>query len=98
MSATTSLIEDILAAASLSDADASARVSDLGPGAVAEVLLDEVASRAALVYGPAQRLIVQCDLGFGAERLCHLLTLGDGDPRVEKGSDTRTPPRRSGRT
>src|SRR6478672_933120 len=31
---------------------------------------------------------IQCDLGFGGERLGYLLTLGDGAARVEKGWDS----------
>jgi len=87
MSTKTPLIESILRAASLPDAEISARVAEIGPDDVAEALLAEVASRAALLYGPGRKLIVQCDLGFGGERLGQLLTLGDGDPSVEKGWD-----------
>jgi demethylmacrocin O-methyltransferase len=85
MSTDTPLIESVLLAASLSDAEILARANSLGPDAVAEVMLAEVASRGALLYGPADKLVVQCDLGFGGERLGYLITLGDGDPRVEKG-------------
>jgi MycE methyltransferase N-terminal len=87
MSTKTPLIEEILRAASLPDAEISARVAELGPDVVAEALLAEVASRAALLYGPSDKLVVQCDLGFGGARFGHLLTLGNGDPRVEKGWD-----------
>ena len=31
--------------------------------------------------------VIQCDLGFGDERLGYLFTLGDGAPHVEKGWD-----------
>jgi MycE methyltransferase N-terminal len=85
MSAQMPLIETILQTASFPDPEISARVADIGPAAVAEALWAEVASRAALLYAPEEKLVVQCDLGFAGERLGHLLTLGDGDPSVEEG-------------
>ena len=89
MSNDTTLIEHVLLAASSPDVEA--RVIDLGPDAVAQVLLAEVADRAALLSGPAERLVVQIDLGFAGERLGHLLTLGDGAPRVDGGWDDGAP-------
>ena len=83
MSNDTTLIEQVLLAASSPDVET--RVTDLGPDAVAEVLLAEVVDRAALLHGPAQTLVVQVDLGFAEARLGYLLTLGDDTPRVEKG-------------
>jgi hypothetical protein len=80
-------IESILLAAVFPDVEIAARVADIGPDVVAGAVLAEVASRAALLYGPAEKMVVQCDLGFGDERLGYLLTLGDGDPRLEKGWD-----------
>ena len=44
-------IESILLAASLPDAEISARVAEIGPDRVAQVMLDEVACRAALLDG-----------------------------------------------
>ncbi|BBY26353.1 class I SAM-dependent methyltransferase [Mycolicibacterium sediminis] len=89
MSNDPTLIEQVLLAASSPDAEA--RVTGLGPGAVAQMLLDEVADRAALLLGPADRLVVQIDLGFAEERLGYLLTLGDGAPRAEIGWDDEAP-------
>ena len=87
MSTDTPLIESILLAASLPDAEISARVANIGPDSVAEVMLAEVACRAALLNGPQLKFVIQCDLGFGDERLGYLFTLGDGAPHVEKGWD-----------
>jgi demethylmacrocin O-methyltransferase len=87
MSTDTSLIESILLAASLPDAEISARVANIGTDTVAEVMLAEVACRAALLNGPQLKFVIQCDLGFGDERLGYLFTLGDGVPHVEKGWD-----------
>ena len=87
MSVDTPLIERILLAAGLPDAEISARVTGMGPDAVAGALLAEVCDRAALLNGPAERFVIQCDLGFEGARLGYLLTLGDGVPRVEKGWD-----------
>jgi hypothetical protein len=88
MSTDTSLIERILLAAGLPDAEVSGRVSDIGPDLVAEALLTEVACRAALLDGPADKLVIQCDLGFGGERLGYLLVLGDHRVYVENGWDS----------
>jgi hypothetical protein len=52
MSTDTPLIESMLLAASLPDAEISARVANIGPDTVAEVMLAEVACRAALLNGP----------------------------------------------
>ena len=49
MSPDTELIEEILLAATLPDAQISARVADIGPDVVAEAMLAEVACRAALL-------------------------------------------------
>jgi demethylmacrocin O-methyltransferase len=87
MSVDTPLIERILLAAGLPDAEISARVTGMGPDAVAGALLAEVCDRAALLNGPAERFVIQCDLGFEGARLGYLFTLGDGVPRVEKGWD-----------
>jgi mycinamicin biosynthesis methyltransferase MycE-like protein/methyltransferase family protein len=87
MSTGTQIVESVLRAACLPDAEAVARVTDIGPDAVAEVLLAEVASRAALLNGPSDKFVIQCDLGFGGGRLGYLLTVGDGAPSVEKGWD-----------
>jgi demethylmacrocin O-methyltransferase len=84
MSTGTEIVESVLAAACLPDAEVAARVTDIGPDAVVEVLLAEVASRAALLNGPSDKFLIQCDLGFGGERLGYLLTVGDGAPSVEK--------------
>ena len=80
-----SLIEAILAAASLPDAEISARVADIGPDNVAEVMVAEVACRAALLTSPGDRLVIQFDLGFDGDRLGYLLTLRDGAPYAENG-------------
>ncbi len=80
-----SLIKSILAAAGLPDAEISARVADIGPDDVAEVMVTEVACRATLLSRPGDRLMIQYDLGFGGGRLGYLLTLRDGAPYVEKG-------------
>jgi len=91
MSPDATLIERILAAASLPDGEIAARVTDLGPDIVAEAVLAEVACRAALLDGPADRLAIQCDLGFGVGRLGYLLVLGDGRAHVEKGWNGEAP-------
>lgn len=83
----TVLIEQILVAASSSDVEG--QVAGLGPSAVADMVLAEIADRAALLSGPSETLVVQVDLGFSGERLGYLLTLGDGVPRVETGWDDR---------
>lgn len=89
MTTETPLIERVLLAAGLPELEISARVTETGPDAVAAVLLAEVADRAALLHGPAQTFVIQCDLGFAGERLGYLLTQGDGAaPRVEKGWDS----------
>ena len=62
-------------------------MANIGPDTVAEVMLAEVACRAALLDGPQLKFVIQCDLGFGDERLGYLFTLGDGAPHVEKGWD-----------
>jgi MycE methyltransferase N-terminal len=85
MSTHSSVIESALLAAGLPDAEISARVAAIGPGAVAEVMMAEVVSRAALLTAPSDTFVIQCDLGFDGERLGYVLTVGDGDPRVEKG-------------
>jgi demethylmacrocin O-methyltransferase len=91
MSTDTPLIESILLAASLPDAEISARVADIGPDIVAEAMLAEVACRVALLDVPADMLAFQCDLGFGGERLGYLLVLGDHRAYVEKGWDGEAP-------
>lgn len=89
MTTDTPLIEKVLLAAGLPEVEITARVTELGPDAVAEALLAEVADRAAVLHGPAHRFVIQCDLGFGGQRLGYLLTLGDGAaPRIEKGWDS----------
>lgn len=87
MSTGSSLIEQILLAASLPDPEVSARAAAIGPDNVAQVLLSEVVSRAALLTTPDGRFVVQCDLGFGGERLGYLLTLDGGALGVEKRWD-----------
>ncbi|AKK30875.1 class I SAM-dependent methyltransferase [Mycobacterium sp. EPa45] len=87
MSTEIPLIETILRAACLPEPDISARVADLGPDAVARILLEEVACRAGLLYGPPDGLVVQCDLGFGGERLGYLFRLKSGGASVEEGWD-----------
>ena len=87
----TSPIEGILLAASLPDTEILARVAGIGPNVVAEVMLAEVACRAALLDGPADRVVIQCDLSFGSERLGYLLVLGNGGAYVEKGWDAKVP-------
>jgi len=91
MSAETMRVENILLAASLPDVEISARVADIGPDVVAEVLLAEVACRAALLEGPADRLAIQWDLGFAGERQGYLLVLGDRGAYLEKGWDGKAP-------
>jgi SAM-dependent methyltransferase len=87
MSTGTQIVESVLLAADLPDIDIAARVTEIGPDAVAEVLLAEVASRASLLNGPSDKFVIQCDLGFGGEHLGYLLTVGDGAPSAEKGWD-----------
>ena len=84
-------VEAILTAAGLPDAEISARVASIGPAAVAEVLLAEVISRAALLHGPSERLTIQCDFGFAGERLGYLVTLDSPASSVEKGWDDDAP-------
>jgi len=79
------VIESAMTAAGLADSEVSARVADIGADAVAGVMLAEVASRAALLNTPSDKCEIQCDLGFGEERLGFVLTVGAGDPRVDKG-------------
>jgi MycE methyltransferase N-terminal len=81
------LVESVLLAASLPDAEISARVAEIGPDRVAQVMLDEVACRAALLDDPADKLKIQCDLGFADGRLAYLLVFGNGRVRVENGWD-----------
>lgn len=88
MSTDTTLIESILRAACLPDPEMSARVAEIGPVAVADALLAELASRAALLAGPGAGLVVQCDLGFDGKRLGYLLKVGERDPSVEIGWDS----------
>jgi demethylmacrocin O-methyltransferase len=80
-------VEGVLAASGLPDAEISARVADIGHDAVAEVLLAEIVDRAALLTAPSEQFVVQCDLGFGGERLGYLLRWGDNALLVEKGWD-----------
>ena len=89
MSTDGSLIEKTLLAASLSDPEISARVAGIGPDNVAQALLSEVASRAALLTTrqPDGRFVIQCDFGFDGERLGYLLTLDGGVLGVEKRWD-----------
>ena len=87
MSIDTPLIERVLLAASLPGREMNACVSEIGPDAVAEAVLAEVADRAALLNGPADTFVVQCDLCFEGAHLEYLLAVGDGVPRVEKGWD-----------
>ncbi|AGB24298.1 hypothetical protein Mycsm_04041 [Mycobacterium sp. JS623] len=87
MSTRTQIAEGVLLAADLPDVESATRVKEIGPDAVAEVLLAEVASRASLLNGPSDEFVIQCDLGFGGERLGYLLTVGDGAPSSEKGWD-----------
>ncbi len=79
--------ERVLIAAGLPDSEISARVVDIGPDKVAEAMLSEVAGRAALLLGPREKFLVQWDLEFQGDRLGYLLTVGEGDPRVEKRWD-----------
>ena len=88
MSSNISVTERVLQAAALPDGEISARVAGIGPDVVADALLAEVASRATLLNGPSDEFVIQCDLGFGGDRLRYLLTVGDGDPRVERGENT----------
>jgi demethylmacrocin O-methyltransferase len=88
MSADAPLIESVLLAAGLPDAEISTRVRNIGPEAVAEALLAEVAGRAALLNGPVDKFVIQCDLGFEGERLGYVLTLGGGAAHVENGWNT----------
>lgn len=85
MSTDTMLMENILRAANLSDAEIAARVADIGPDVVAQAMLAEVACRASLLAGPANNMVIQCDLGFDGGRLGYLLVLGTGGPSVEQG-------------
>jgi demethylmacrocin O-methyltransferase len=85
MSTDSALIENILVAACLPDAEISARVADVGSGIVSEAILAELAGRAALLSGPVDEVAIQCDLGFRGERLGYILTLGDRRARVETG-------------
>jgi len=88
---TTTLVESILLAASLPDVEISARVADIGPDVVAEAMLAEVACRTALLDGPAEKIVIQCDLGFDDDRLGYLLVLGAGSAYIEKGWDREAP-------
>lgn len=90
MSTDSALIEKILLVACLSDVEISTRVADIGPDIVGEALLAEVACRAALLDGPVGNLTIQCDLGFGGERLGYILTLGDHHAYVETGWHSET--------
>jgi hypothetical protein len=83
MSTDTPLIESMLLAASLPDAEISARVANLRPG----YRRRGDAGRGGLLNGPQLKFVIQCDPGFGDERLGYLFTLGDGAPHVEKGWD-----------
>jgi demethylmacrocin O-methyltransferase len=87
MSTDTALVESILLTACFPDPDITARVVNIGADNVAEAMLAEVASRAALLSGPTDKLVIQCDLGFGGERLGYLLNVGNGGASVEKGWD-----------
>ena len=92
MSTDTALIESVLLAAGLPDAEIAARVADIGPEMVAEAMLAEVVCRAALLGDPADKLVIQCDLGFDGHRLGYLLVLGDSRrPYVEKGWNGEAP-------
>jgi hypothetical protein len=97
MSTDTPLIESILLAASLPDAEISARVANIGPDTVAEVMLAEVACRAALLNGPQLKFVIQCDLGFGDERLGYLLRWATVLP-TSKRVGTAKLPRQCART
>ncbi|AEV71615.1 hypothetical protein MycrhN_0987 [Mycolicibacterium rhodesiae NBB3] len=88
MSTKPTVIESVLLAAGMPDAEIAARIADIGPAATAEVLLAEVVSRASLLNGPSEKFEIQCDLGFDKERLGYVLTVGNGDPTVEKGLNT----------
>ncbi len=91
MSDDTTLIERVLVAASLPEAEISARVADIGADLVAEAMLAEVACRVALQDGPAEELSIQYDFGFTGSRLGYLLVLGGHGPQVEKGWDATAP-------
>lgn len=82
------MIESILTAAGMPDAEASARVVDIGPDHVAREVVAEVACRAALLTISKGKFLIQFDLGFGDERLGYLLTLHDGASDIQKGWDS----------
>ena len=93
------LIESILLAARCPTPQISAQVANIGPDTVAEVMLAEVASRAALLQlGPQLKFVIQCDLGFGDERLGYLFTLGEQVLPTSKRVGTAKLPRQCART
>ncbi|MGK5691803.1 hypothetical protein ACSNOJ_02640 [Streptomyces sp. URMC 128] len=71
--------------------DTDAGIAGLGPAAVAEALLGEICSRARLLPELPEKVAVRFDLGYGAERLRYLLTLGPGGWEAEPGDDPLAP-------
>ena len=87
----TTPIESILLAASYPDPQITTQIAEIGPDIVAEALLAETVCRARLLDGPADKLVIQCDLGFGTERLGYLLVLGGGGADIKKGWASEAP-------
>ena len=64
-----------------------AAVAGLGPATVAELVLTEVAALAQLLPGPEEKVPVQWDLGFGADRLGYVMTDATVEPGWYDGAD-----------
>nr|AHE14846.1 InkM-like methyltransferase [uncultured bacterium] len=80
------LIEFVLSVAAQPDHVASAAVAERGPHEVAELVLAEVAALTRMLPGPDEKVPVQWDLGFGADRLHHVMTVGGAEATVEPGT------------
>ncbi|MEV0384948.1 class I SAM-dependent methyltransferase [Nonomuraea sp. NPDC050643] len=79
--------ESVLALAMLPEHEAYPAVAALGPAAIAEIVLAEVAALTGVLPGPEEKVPVQFDLGFGGARIGYVLTVGGGGAAtVEAGT------------
>jgi hypothetical protein len=78
------MIEEVLAVAARPE---HAGVAKLGPAAVAELVLAEVVALTQVLPGPEEKVPVQWDLGFGADRLGYVMTGAGVEPGWHDDAD-----------
>jgi hypothetical protein len=83
LAADESLIERLITVADAPDRHVLAEFRELGAERVVDVVLAEIAGRAALFDEPREEVCVQFDLGLDAERLGAVLTVGAGARGIE---------------